>query len=500
MDLTRLAAEDPGKAAVLDAETGEQISYGELEARSNRIAHALRRRGLVPGSHLAVLSPNTLDLFPVVWAAQRSGLLHTPVNWHLAADEATYIVENCEAMLLVHDDSLAELAASIAAATGVPLLTFAALEAEAATEPATPIGDQAEGYYMFYSSGTTGRPKGILPELPNAPFGTGLQLDHMMAGYFGFGPDTVYLSPGPMYHAAPMGWSFGALRNGGTVVMLPRFDAELALQAIEQYDVTHGQFVPTMFVRMLKLAHDQRAAYDVSSLQVVIHAAAPCPIEVKEQMIAWFGPKLLEYYSGSEGAGFFMIDSAAWANHKGSVGQSVFGVPHVLDDDGAELPTGEIGQIWFSGSAPFEYHGDAEKTAGAYNDRGWSTLGDLGHLDEDGFLYLSDRRTDLILSGGVNIYPREIEDVLVLHPDVDDVAVIGVPDAEFGQSVHAVIQPAPGVSLDGLDGRISEFLRERIAGFKVPRSFAFGEVPRLPSGKVLRRHLMKSYSERPQQR
>ncbi|PSR65231.1 MULTISPECIES: AMP-binding protein [Nocardia] len=315
-----------------------------------------------------------------------------------------------------------------------------------------------------------------------------------MGSAFGFGPDSVYLSPGPLYHAAPLGWTLGTVRNGGTAIVMEKFDAEQTLRLIDRFHVTHAQFVPTMFVRMLKLPTDIRDRYDVSSLRLVVHAAAPCPVEVKERMIEWFGPKLTEFYSGSEGTGFFMINTPEWLTHRGSVGRAVQGVVHICDDDGNELPPGEIGTVWFSDIQRFEYLGDATKTAEAFNDKGWNTLGDLGHVDADGYLYLSARRSDLILSGGVNIYPQEIEDALTLHLAVFDVAVIGLPDEEMGQRVHAVVQPAAGVTPGpDLERELIDHCRDRLAHYKAPRSIAFGEVPRLPSGKILRRQLMSDY-------
>ena len=513
MDLTRLAAELGDKPAVVMGGSAASLSYRELEARSNQIAHLFYERGLRTGDHIAVLMENQLELFPVVWAAQRSGLLYTPVNWHLQQDEAAYIVDNCEAQVLVYAASLAHLAR--AATQAAPRLKSTLVVGEAsegglgagvegserlsdaiAGMPTTPLPGAVEGSYMFYSSGTTGRPKGILPELTGEPFGAGLSIDATMHNAFGFGSDSVYLSPGPLYHAAPMGWTFGTVRNGGTVVAMERFDAEQTLALIEKHRVTHVQFVPTMFVRMLKLPDETRLKYDVSSLQVVVHAAAPCPIEVKDRMIEWFGPKLLEYYAGSEGNGFFMIDTPDWLTHKGSVGKALIGTPHICDEDGNELGPNEVGMIWMSGSRKFSYHGDAAKTASVYNDKGWSTLGDLGHLDDEGYLYLSARRGDLILSGGVNIYPREIEDALTLHPAVLDVAVIGLPDDEMGQRVHAVVQPAPDVTPGPeLEKELIAFARDHVAHYKAPRSVSFEDVPRLPSGKIRRQDLLKRYEE-----
>lgn len=498
MDLSVWAAAQPDKAAVVDA-AGAVLSYADLEAESNRIAHLFRSLGLQSGDHIAILSENRLDLFPVVWAAQRTGLLYTPVNWHLSAGEAAYVVENCGATVMIASATLADLATALPAVEhrfcfGGSVPGHEPLEDRVRAFPTTPVPDQREGSPMLYSSGTTGRPKGILPALPEAPFGTGLRFDHLMQASFGFTADTVYLSPGPLYHAAPLGWSLGAMRSGGTAVIMDRFDAEDVLRLIERDRVTHAQFVPTMLVRMLKLPADVRARYDLQSLRLVIHAAAPCPVEVKRAMIEWLGPILIEFYASSEGNCFFSIDSATWLAHPGSVGRSVLGEVHVCDESGAELATGEVGQLWFSGAAPFSYHGDPDKTAAAYDARGWSTLGDLGRVDEEGFLYLADRRTDLIISGGVNIYPREVEEALILHPSVLDVAVIGVADDEFGQRVHAVVAPSPGV-VPGpeLEAELAAHVRLHVAGFKVPRSWSFEDVPRLPSGKILRRVLLERY-------
>ncbi|GAB2857062.1 acyl-CoA synthetase [Nocardioides pacificus] len=505
MHLTSLAAELGRKRAIVMGSCGASLSYLELEEQSNQVAHVLQDLGLRPGDHIAILMENQLELFPVVWAAQRSGLFYTPVNWHLTADEAAYIVDNCEATVLVSSSSLEEVAAHTVANASRPVMRLVVgvpageepegtrrLEDLTAEAPTSPLDTEVEGYYMLYSSGTTGRPKGILPALSGAPFGTGITIDHMMANAFGFGRDSVYLSPGPLYHAAPLGWSLGTIRNGGTVVVMERFEAAHALELVELHRVTHAQFVPTMFVRMLKLEDKVRALYDVSSLRVVVHAGAPCPVEVKQRMIDWLGPKLVEFYAGSEGTGFFMIDSATWLEHPGSVGRPLIGNVHICDDEGRELEVGEIGTVWFSETPRFEYHDDAAKTASAWDERGWTTLGDVGRVDADGFLYLADRRTDLILSGGVNIYPREVEDALIAHPAVADIAVIGVPDDEFGQAVHAVVQPAdPAAAGEALAAELIAFARERVAHYKAPRTVDFlDEFPRLPSGKVLKRNLL----------
>jgi acyl-CoA synthetase (AMP-forming)/AMP-acid ligase II len=500
MHLTELAREHGDKPAVIMAGSGATLSYADLERQSNQIAHLFRARGLRPGDHIAVLMENRPEFFPVVWAAQRSGLLYTPVNWHLSAAEAAYVVADCGARLLVSSSELAELAAAAVAAApalrgrltvGPPVPGVESLAEAAAPMPDTPPPGELEGYYMLYSSGTTGRPKGILPALTGQPFGTGLNIDHTMKNVFGFSPATVYLCPGPLYHGAPIGWSLGTIRNGGTAIVMERFDAARALRLIERHRVTHGQFVPTMFVRMLKLPEAERAAFDLSSLELVVTAAAPISVQVKEQMIDWLGPIMSEFYAGSEGNGFCVIDSATWLRHKGSVGKPIVGQVHICSDDGDELPTGETGTVWFSGTRRFSYHNDPAKTAGVYNAKGWSTLGDMGRLDHEGYLYLADRRTDLIISGGVNIYPREIEDALALHPAVADLVVIGLPDEEMGERVHAVVQPAvPGSGTPELAAELIDFARSRIAHYKAPRTISFeAELPRLPSGKMLRRLL-----------
>ena len=511
MNLTELAREHGDKPAVIMGGTGSTMSFAELERRSNQVAHLFRARGLRAGMRIAVLMENELDMFPVIWAAQRAGLYYAPVNWHLSADEAAYIVADCGARLLISSAALEPLAAAAAAAApaldawlvaggadgGGVALAAGAESLDAAVEglPGTPVDDETEGWYMFYSSGTTGKPKGIVRPLTGQPFGTGLGTETVMRMVFGFSPSSVYLCPGPLYHAAPLAWSIGTIRNGGTVVVMERFDAATALSLIERYRVTEGQFVPTMFVRMLRLPRAEREKYDLSSLRLAVHAAAPIAVEVKREMIDWFGPVLAEYYAGSEANGICVIDSSDWLAHPGSVGRPLGVEVHICGEDGTQLPAGEVGAVWFSGGSPFEYHNDPGKTASAFNASGWSTLGDMGYLDDEGYLYLADRRTDLIVSGGVNIYPREVEEALAPHPAVADVAVIGIPDDEMGQRVHAVVQPAvAGAGSPELAAELVDFCRARIAHFKAPGSVSFEDaLPRTPSGKMLRRVVADRY-------
>ena len=493
----------PGKAAVVMADGSGLVTYGELEARSRQVSRLLASLGVRDGDHVAVMLANRPEYFEIAWGAQRAGTYWTPVNWHLTEQEAAYVVADSGATVLFASPETAEVAARLPGVrvflTGgerpdLPGVTsYEAAIAGFSAEPIDPgsdVGSEVEGSTVFYSSGTTGRPKGIMRAAEFPPFGAGVPLDLVMRFVFGFGPDSVYLCPGPLYHAAPLGFSMGTQRAGGTVVLMDRFDPAGCLRAIEEHRVTHAQFVPTHFVRMLRLPDHERRASDVSTLEMVIHAAAPCPVDVKQAMIAWFGPVIWEYYAGSEGNGMTVIGTPDWLSHPGSVGRAVSGTVHVLDEGGAERPAGQDGLIYFDGGA-FEYRNDPAKTAGSRNEQGWSTLGDIGHLDAEGFLYLSDRRTDLIISGGVNIYPREVEEALIGHPAVADVAVIGVPDSDMGQSVLAVVRPSGDETGSAeLAAELIAYCRGRLASFKCPRSVEFvAELPRTPTGKLLRRQL-----------
>jgi long-chain acyl-CoA synthetase len=498
------AAENPDKIAALLVETGETLSYGQLDERSVRLAHVLREAGLRRGDVVALVTENSLRAFEVYWAAIRSGLHITAVNCHLTADEIAYIVNDSGASALVVSATLAQTAIAMIDTTpsvgtrlayGGAVTGHADYEAALDRASAVPYPDQPAGVTMLYSSGTTGRPKGIRLLLPETAVDK--PLDPMIAladQLFGIGADSTYLSLAPIYHAAPLRWCGAVQALGGTVVMVRRFDAETCLRAIADHRVTHAQFVPTMFVRMLKLPEDVQARYDTRSLRVAVHAAAPCPVEVKQRMIEWWGPILVEYYACSEGVGMTMVDSATWLERPGTVGRPVMGIVHVCDDDYREVRPGDIGTVYFElETAPFEYHNDEAKTRGARHPRHptWSTVGDLGYVDDDGFLFLTDRKAFTIISGGVNIYPQEIENVLALHPAVHDVGVIGVPDPEMGESVTAFVQPTRGVAASPeLEREIIAFVKSKIASFKAPRNVHFVDtMPRTPTGKLVKRDL-----------
>jgi long-chain acyl-CoA synthetase len=502
------AEDTPEAAALVMAGSGETVTYAELEDRSRRLAAALRTRGVAGGDHLAILMENSRSYLEVAWAAQRSGLYYTAINSHLRPGEVQYVLDDCGAVALVASEAMADVVAALdlsripvrVAGAGV-LPGFEAYDAVLAAAEPGPLDGDREGREMLYSSGTTGRPKGVRKDLPATPFGdpsaTPVLLARAVAGQGrGVGPGSVYLCPAPLYHSAPLVYSMSMQRLGATVVVMERFDPRRCLELIDRHRVTHAQFVPTMFVRMLRLPPDERERYDLSSLQFVVHAAAPCPVPVKRQMLEWWGPIIHEYYSGTEDIGSTFITPEEWLAHPGSVGRPLEEC-HVVGPDGEELPPGEEGVVYFAGGRPFEYHNDPDKTASVTDRRGWRTLGDIGRLDEDGYLYLTDRQAHMIISGGVNIYPQEAENVLTGHPAVADVAVIGVPDAEMGEAVKAVVQPVDGAAAGpDLEAELLEHCRSELATYKCPRTVDFvDELPRDPNGKLYKRLLRERYWE-----
>jgi long-chain acyl-CoA synthetase len=494
----------PDRTAIVMARGGQTMSYAELEAVSNRAAHLFRRLGLQRGDGVALLMENQLHFLPLVWGALRAGLRMTPLATHLTPPEADYIVADSGAKVFITSHAMARTADHMALGT-IPadnrfMLDGASagyrdLDAELATLPATPISDQSEGIEMFYSSGTTGVPKGVRKPLPETPFGVP-HLGHREAmARYRMDEAMVYLSPAPLYHAAPLGYNLRTIRAGGMTVIMEKFDAGEALALIEAHRVTHSQWVPTHFTRLLALPENVRNRHDLSSHSFAIHAAAPCPVPVKQAMIDWWGPIIHEYYGGSEGNGLTSLDTAEWLAHPGSVGRAQIGRIRICDDNGDEVATGTVGTVFFEGGPRFEYHNDPGKTAGSYNKHGWSTLGDIGYVDADDYLYLTDRRAFMIISGGVNIYPQEAENVLVTHPAVYDAAVIGVPNAEYGEEVKAVVQPVdPGRAGPELAAELIAYCRAHLSPVKCPRSVDFeAHLPREANGKLYKQDIRKRY-------
>lgn len=501
------AASRPEHPAIIMAGSGETMTYGGLEKASNRFARLLRARGLEAGDAFAVLLENRIEYYTLIWGSQRAGTMLVPISTRLTAPEISYILRDGEAKLLITSTKFADLFADIRKeCPDCALLVmdeegdedFAAAMDEQGTDP---IADQSAGLVMLYSSGTTGRPKGIRPAPPEDPdpqaavplmglaiMGAGMPTDGSM----------VYLSPAPLYHAAPIGWSSVVHRLGGTVVMMEKFDPETALAAIDRYKVTDSQWVPTHFVRFLKLDPAQRSGYDLSSHKRALHAAAPCPVPIKREMIEWWGPIVNEYYAGSEGIGMTLVKSEAWLEHPGTVGQAIYGKLHICGPDGEEVPAGTDGLVYFENDLLPTYHNDPDKTREAMHPKGWMTLGDIGHVDADGFLFLTDRKSHMIISGGVNIYPQEIENLLVTHDKVMDAAVIGAPDPDLGEKVVAVVQPIDMADAgDGFEEELRDFLAPSLARIKMPKLFDFRpELPREANGKLYKRELRDEFAAR----
>ena len=519
----KYATINPDRPAFVMASTGESVSYKEFEARSNQMAHLLRHQGLKRLDHYAIFMENNNRYLESCSAGERSGLYYTCVNHYLKADELAYILENSESRILIISKEkvavacealeldVGELATSGASRVSLCLVVdaeeselpettsrgtqFQSYSQALAQFPTTPIADESLGTSMLYSSGTTGRPKGILRPLPEQGPENCLPLFDFLLGVWHYREDMIYLSPAPLYHSAPQGATSLTLRRGGTVIIMERFDPELYLDYVAQYQASHSQLVPTMFSRMLKLPEEIRRNADLSSLEVAIHAAAPCPAKVKEQMIAWWGPIIHEYYGATEGLGFAALNSEEWLANRGSVGKVILGELHILDEEGKACAESEPGELWFKSASEFSYFNNAEKTEEATSaDGSLSTVGDVGYL-KDGYLYLTDRSTFMIISGGVNIYPQETEDLLITHPKIDDAAVFGVPNEDLGEEVKAVVQVRNGINVsDELVEELMAYCVANLSRQKCPRSIDFeAELPRLPTGKLYKRLLKDRY-------
>ena len=505
----KYAEQNPDRSAFVMAATGERVSYQEFEARSNRVAHYLADKGLGFQDHYSIFMENNNRYLESCAAGERSGLYFTCINSFLTSDELAYIINNSESQILITSMSKLEAAQeALAQCTAIKeVLVVGAgdadlpegmsdFESTLSKYPETPLERELLGAAMLYSSGTTGRPKGIVRPLPEQSPGEPLPVIGFLSGLWRYREDMIYLSPAPLYHSAPQAAVGLTLRMGGTVVIMERFDPADYLRFVEEYQVSHSQLVPTMFSRMLKMPEEDRTKYDLSSLEVAVHAAAPCPVLVKQQMIDWWGPIIHEYYGATEGLGFAACDSAEWLAHPGTVGKIVLGELSVLDDDMQPMPKGEPGTLWFKSASEFSYHNDPEKTAeSTSSDGSMTTVGDVGYTDDDGFLYLTDRKTFMIISGGVNIYPQETEDLLIAHPKVADAAVFGVPNTDLGEEVKAVIQTVDGVAGDdALSDELLSYLGEHLSRQKIPRSIDYeDELPRLPTGKLYKRLLRDRY-------
>lgn len=496
---------DPNSIAYVMANAETQVSYGELESVSNQIAHLFRDLGLVRGDAIALCLENHKAFFQICWAAYRTGLYFTAISYRLQADEVEYIVNDCGAKMLITsihlNDTFDRLKDSLANNPACYMLDGTVPGAESFEEairdkPTHPVTDESYGQSLLYSSGTTGRPKGVKKPMVEIPWGEEDPVSSSRRTRYEFDEKTIYLSPAPLYHAAPLGFTMNVLRYGGRCIVMEQYDSQRALELIQNHHVTHSQWVPTMFVRMLKLPIDARSHYKLDSHKIAIHAAAPCPVAVKEQMIDWWGPIIYEYYAGTEGNGSTTITSEEWLAHKGSVGRASGECKiHIIDDEGNEMPIGETGGVYFEGGGKFEYLHDEEKTNASLSSEGWSTLGDIGHLDEEGYLYLTDRKSFMIISGGVNIYPQEAENALITHPALIDVAVFGIPNTEFGEEVKAVVQPVDFESAGPeLASELIAYARSKISHIKCPKSIDFmKELPRHPTGKLYKRLLKDKY-------
>ncbi|MEQ9452903.1 MAG: acyl-CoA synthetase [Pseudomonadales bacterium] len=492
----------PQKPALIMADSGKTLNYRELSSRANRCAQLLFSLGLRAGDRFALLMENRSEFIEICWAGINSGLLFTPISTHLKADEVAFIVDDCDAKVIFFShqtegilDVLDSHCPQLMAAINVSCK--AQYEDALVLHNDRPLEQESRGAPMVYSSGTTGRPKGIVPQADDASPMEPTRLSQLLARLYDFNEETVYLSPAPLYHTAPLKFNLTVTAMGGTTVICERFHEEAALAYIERYRITHSQWVPTMFKRFLMLPEAMRKRYDYSSQRFVIHAAAPCPPAVKRAMIDWWGPILYEYYAGSESVGLCAISPEEFEHYPGSVGRAVKGSIHILDEHGKELPMDQTGTIYFEGGGNFAYHKDSQKTRSAYNANGWSTFGDLGYLDADGYLYLSDRREDLIISGGVNIYPQEIENLLIEHPLVADAAVFGVSNEEYGEEVKACVQLInPAQAGPNTEEILLNYCRARLSHIKCPGNIDFLDtLPRYANGKLHKRELKTRFEQ-----
>jgi long-chain acyl-CoA synthetase len=493
-----IARRNPDGIALIQAETGDTLSWSQLHQRAVQTANTFHRHGLRPGDAIAMCLENRFEFVSVVWAALYSGLRFTPISARLLQPEIEYILADCGARALIHSNRTLVAARAGDALDDPPwIINVDASDSPFdATAEEAPVYERSEGVPMLYSSGTTGRPKGVWRAAPASPVEELQPADLAMAAVYQIDEQSVYLSTAPLYHSAPISFLVRMNRVGSTTVIMDRFDPAAALSHIETYRVTHSQWVPTMFVRMLRLSDTERTRHDLSTHRVAVHGAAPCPVHVKEAMFEWWGPIIYEYYAGTEGVGTCLIGPDEWLTHKGSVGRSVSGPLHILDEHGTPLPAGEVGEIWFENSSQFRYLNDDDKTSESRRTDGSGTFGDLGYLDADGYLYLTDRKAFTIIAGGINVYPQEIEDVLLAHPAVVDVAVFGVANPEYGEEIKAVVQPDPAVIADeSLAAELTEHCRTHLAAFKCPRSIDFdSELPREPNGKLMKRVLRDRYT------
>jgi long-chain acyl-CoA synthetase len=504
------ASVQPDANAIVMAGSGETVSFAALEGAANQGAQLLRKLGLKRGDVFAIWSGNNARYLEIAWAMRCTGLYMVPIAAKLNAEEVAYILNESKACLVIVDAGLKHAEDFFARPTLYPGIEhrfslcsdvpdIQRWEAARAKMPAALIDDPSPGHTMSFSSGTTGKPKGIKYPLPEGTFDVAPAFAPLMAHRFKSRPGTTFILSAPLYHSGPLAMALGALSLGASILLFEKFDAEAMLKAIELHRPDSGQFVPTMFIRMLKLPEGVRKRYDVSSLKVAFHTAAPCPIDTKRAMIEWWGPVIDEMYGGTENAGSTFINSEEWLRKPGSVGKSAVGPIHICDDNGNELPTGSAGTVFFDSGARFQYLNDPEKTSGARHPQhpGWSTFGDIGHVDDEGYLFLSDRKAFMIISGGVNIYPQEAENLLLMHPAVADAAVFGVPDPDLGEQVKAVIEPIDWTSAtSSLEAELIAFCKSKLSTLKCPKSIDFVEkLPRDDAGKLAKKALKDQYWE-----